>query len=49
MSKLSRTSSWHIGVAAEAVIKRKGAINGRAFWYIRNGGGDWVRLMECKA
>lgn len=34
--------------AAKAVIKRKSPINGRAFWYIRNGSGDWVRLMDFK-
>lgn len=34
--------------AAKAVVKRKGAINGRAFWYIRDANGDWVRLGDFK-
>lgn len=34
--------------AAKAIIKRKGAINGRAFWYIRDSNGDWVRLGDYK-
>ena len=34
--------------AARAVIKRKGAINGRAFWYIRDANGDWVTLGSYK-
>jgi hypothetical protein len=34
--------------AAKAVIQRKGAVSGRAFWYIRSGSGDWVRLMEYR-
>lgn len=34
--------------AAKAIIKRKGAINGRAFWYIRDLHGDWVRLGDYK-
>jgi Restriction Enzyme Adenine Methylase Associated len=32
--------------AAKAVIKGKGAANGWSFWYIKNSGGDWVRLMD---
>ncbi len=35
--------------AAKAIIKRKGAINGRAFWYIRDSNGDWVRLGDYKS
>ena len=34
--------------AAKAVVKRKGAINGRHFWYIRNANGDWVRLRDYR-
>jgi len=34
--------------AAKAIVKRKGAINGRAFWYIRDLHGDWVRLSDYK-
>jgi hypothetical protein len=34
--------------AAKAVIQHKGAVSGRAFWYIRDGSGDWVRLMEYR-
>jgi hypothetical protein len=34
--------------AAKAIVKRKGAINGRAFWYIRDANGDWVRLGDYK-
>lgn len=32
--------------AARAVIVRKGAVNGWAFWYIKSSSGDWVRLMD---
>lgn len=32
--------------AARDVIDRKGAVNGWAFWYIKNSSGDWVRLMD---
>jgi hypothetical protein len=34
--------------AAKAIVKRKGAINGRAFWYIKDANGDWVRLGDYK-
>lgn len=32
--------------AAKAVIKRPSAVNGWAFWYIKNSSGDWIRLMD---
>ena len=34
--------------AAKAVVRRKTAINGRAFWYIKDASGQWVRLLEYK-
>ncbi|MFO1308915.1 MAG: hypothetical protein U1F64_10800 [Burkholderiales bacterium] len=34
--------------AAKAVVRRKSAINGRAFWYIRDASGQWVRLLDYK-
>lgn len=37
-----------VTAAAKAVIKRKGAISGRGFWYIQNGNGDWVKLAQYK-
>lgn len=37
-----------VTAAAKSVVKAKGAINGRGFWYIRSGTGDWVRLMDYK-
>lgn len=37
-----------VTAAAKAVIKRKGAISGRGFWYIQNSNGDWVKLVNYK-
>lgn len=34
--------------AAKAVVRRKSAINGRAFWYIKDATGEWVRLLDYK-
>ena len=32
--------------AAKAVVRRRSAINGRAFWYIKDASGEWVRLLD---
>lgn len=37
-----------VTAAAKAVIKRKGAVSGRGFWYIQNSNGDWVKLVNFK-
>lgn len=34
--------------AAKAVLKSRRAVNGWSFWYIKDDGGNWVRLMDYR-